>query len=106
MNKNLHDVYVSIVIGLLKSHNLHQAKESIKLNAMSMSVYNCGINGDYCYINIPTVSVIKNNNNIYYTNKRDEISTNRYLRENNGLPYGINIDDMLPAPAPNQYVNM
>ena len=71
-----------------------------------MSVENGDINGDYYCMNISTGSVINNKNSIDYENKRDEISTNKYLRGNNGLPYGIEIDDMLPASATNQYVNM
>ena len=46
-----------------------------------MSVENGDINGDYCYMNSYTGSVINNQNSIDYTNKRDEISTNKYLRE-------------------------
>ena len=70
-----------------------------------MSVENGDINGDYCYMNSYTGSVINNQNSIDYTNKRDEISTNKYLRENTGLPDGVDIDDMLPASAPTQYFN-
>ena len=57
-------------------------------------------------MNSSTGSVINNNNLIDYTNKRDEFSTNIYLRENNGLPDGVYIEDMLPASALNQYANM
>ena len=63
-------------------------------------------NGDYFYINSPTGSVIKNHNSIDHTKKRGEIFTNRYLRENNGLTDGVNIYDVLPASALNQYANM
>ena len=73
---------------------------------MNRIVYNCGVNGDYFYMNSSTGSVIRNQNSIYYTNKRDEMSTNKYLRENNGLPNSVDIDDILPVSAPNQYVNM
>ena len=38
--------------------------------------------------------------------KRYEISANIYLREINGLPDDVDIDDMLPASSLNQYVNM
>ena len=69
---------------------------------MNMSVDN----GDYCYINSYTWSVINTHNSIDYTNKKDKISTNIYLKENNGLTDGVDIDDMLPVSAPNQYVNM
>ena len=49
---------------------------------------------------------VKNNKTcIDDKNKKDEISTNRYLKENNGFPDGVYIDDMLAASAPNQYVN-
>ena len=80
-------------------------KESSKLNEMNMSVKNGDVNGDYCYMNISTGSVINNQNSIDYANKRDEISTNIYLRGKNGLPDGVEIDDLLPASTLNQYVN-
>ena len=76
------------------------------MNEMSMRVYNGDVNGDYCYINSPTRPESKNHNSIDYAKKKDESSTNRYLMEKNGLPYGVGIDDMLPASALNQYVNM
>ena len=49
-----------------------------------MSVENGDINDDYCYMSSSTGCVIKNHNYIDYTNKIYEISTNIYLRENNG----------------------
>ena len=64
------------------------------------------INGNYYYMNSSTGSESKNHNTIYYTKKRDEISNNRYLRENIALLDGVSIDDMLPASALNQYINM
>ena len=70
-----------------------------------MSVENGDVNGDYCYMNSSTWYIINNHNYIDHNNKRDEISTNRYLRENNALQDGVDIDDMLPASALNQYVN-
>ena len=73
---------------------------------MNMSVYNGYFNGNYCNINSSTGSVIKNHNLIGYTNKRDAFSTNRYLRENNGLPDYVDIDDMSPEFALNQCINM
>ena len=57
-------------------------------------------------MNSSTGSVINHHNSIDYTNKRDEISTNRCWRENSGLSYGIDIGDILPASEPNQYFNM
>ena len=50
-----------------------------------MSVGNGDVNGDYFYMNNSTVSVINNHNSVDYTHKRDEISSNIYLRGNNGL---------------------
>ena len=76
------------------------------MNEMSMSVDNGDANGDYCYMNSSTGNVINNHNLIDYTNKIYEISTNRYLRENNRLPDGVDIDDILPVSALNQYLNM
>ena len=46
-------------------------------------------------MNISTVCVINNHNSIHYTNKIDEISTDTYLRGNNGLSDGVDINDML-----------
>ena len=71
-----------------------------------MSADNGVVNGGYYYINSSTGYVINNNNFIEYTKKRDEIYTNRYLRWNNELPDGVEIDDMLPASAPDKYVHM
>ena len=48
----------------------------------------------------------KNNNSIDHKKKRDKISTNRYLMENNGLLDGLGIAVMLPASILNQYSNM
>ena len=48
----------------------------------------------------------KKHNPVGYTEKRYSISTNRYLREDNVLPDGVEIDGMLPASAPNQYAKM
>ena len=93
-------------IVLLKGHTLPQANKSIKLDDMNMSVYNGDDNSDYCYMYSSTGSMIKNHNSIDYTNKIDVISTNKYLRENIGLPDGVYIDDMFPPSAPIQYVNM
>ena len=70
-----------------------------------MSVENGDINDDYCYMSSSTGCVIKNPNYIDYTNKIYEISTNIYLRENNGWPDGVDIDDMLPESFLNQYIN-
>ena len=57
-------------------------------------------------MNSSNESDINNKNYIDYTQKRYEIPTNIYLRENNGLPDGVDIGDMLPASAPNHYVNI
>ena len=57
-------------------------------------------------MNTSTGYVINNHNSIDYTKKRDESSTNRYLRGNNGLPDSVEIYYMLPASTPNQYANM
>ena len=43
---------------------------------MNTSVDNGDIDGDYCYMNGSTGSVIKNHSSVGYKNKRDEISTN------------------------------
>ena len=53
-----------------------------------------------------TVYESKNHNSTYYTKKRDDISTNIYLRGDNGLQDGVDIYYMLPVSAPNQYVDM
>ena len=71
-----------------------------------MNVDNGDVNGDYCHMNSPTGSIINNHNIIDFKNKRDKFSTNIYLRENNGLPDGVDIDYMLPASTLNQYFNM
>ena len=64
------------------------------------------INGNYYYMNSSTGSESKNHNTIYYTKKRDEISNNIYLMENNGLLNGVGIDVMLPISRLNQHANM
>ena len=71
-----------------------------------MSVENGDVNVDYFYINSSTGNFINNHNYIDYTNRRYEMYTNIYLRENNGLRDGVDIDDMVPESATNQYVNM
>ena len=73
---------------------------------MNMSVENGDVNVDYFYINSSTVYVINNHNYIDYTKNIYESSNNRHVKGNNGLLGGVGIDDMLPASAPNQYVNM
>ena len=52
-----------------------------KMNDMNISVENCDVNGDYYYMNSSTGYVINNHNFIDYTNKRDGIYTNIYLRK-------------------------
>ena len=73
---------------------------------MNTSVENGDVNGEYCLINSSTGYESKNHNTIDYTKKRDELSTNRYLMENNGLPDCVGIDVMLTESSINQYFNM
>ena len=73
---------------------------------MSMIVDNGDVNGDYCYMNSSNGYFIDNQNLIDYINKIDDFSTNIYLKKNNGLPDVVDIDDMSPASALNQYCNM
>ena len=67
-----------------------------------MIVENSDVNGDYCHMNSSTGYESKNQNSIDYTNKIDEISINRYLMENIGLPDGVGINDMLLESAIDQ----
>ena len=106
INETLYKGNVSSEIGLLYSHIFIQSNKSSKLNKMNMSIDNGDINGNYCYMNSSTWSVVNNQNPIDYTNNIDNITTNRDLKENNGLPGGVDIYDMLPASAPIKYVNM
>ena len=106
MNETLQNGDVSSGIGLLKSQTTLQYEKFVKLNKMNMSVDNDNYNGGHFYMNSSTGYEPKNQNSIDYTKIRDEISTNIYLRENNGLPDGVDIGDMLPASAPNHYVNI
>ena len=48
---------------------------------MNISVENGDSNGGYFYMNGSTGSIIRNHNYIDYKKKRDEISTNKYIRE-------------------------
>ena len=57
-----------------------------------MSVDNGDVNVKYFYMNSSTGYDIKNHNSIDYTNKIYEISTNRHLRENNGLPGSVDVE--------------
>ena len=57
-----------------------------------MGVENGDVNGNYCYMNGYTASKSKNHNSMDYTNKMEDISTNRYSIENNALPDGVGID--------------
>ena len=57
-------------------------------------------------MNIYTGYDINNKSFISYTKKRDEISTNIFVRKNNGSPDGVYIVEVLPAYALNQYANM
>ena len=57
-------------------------------------------------MNSSTGSESNNHNSMDYTKKIEDISTNRYLIENNALPDGVRIDIMLPASTLNQYANM
>ena len=106
MNETLHNGDMGSGIGLLNSHNIPQYKKSSNLNLMHMSVENGDANGDYCYMNGSTISESNNHNSVEYTKKRDEIYTNIYVMENNGLTDGVGIGDMLLASALNQYINM
>ena len=90
MNATLWNGDVISGIGLTNIPNPPQDKKSSKLNKMNMSVDNGDVNSDYCYMNGYTGSVINNHNYIYYTKKRDEISTNRHLRENKS-PRGLRV---------------
>ena len=57
-------------------------------------------------MNSPPGSESNNNNSLYYTDKRDEKSLNRYEMENNTLQDGVGIDVMLHVSTLNQYANM
>ena len=106
MNETLQNGDVGSIIGLLNSHTLPQDNESSKLNEINIIFDNGYVTGDYCYMNSYTGSESKNQNYIDYANKIYEISTNRYLNENYGLPDSVDIDDMLPSSALNQFINM
>ena len=73
---------------------------------MNIGVENGYVNGDYFHMNSSIGYELKNHNSIYYTDKIDKISPNRYVMENNLLLYGVHIDVMVTAPALNQYTNM
>ena len=107
INDTLKNVDVSSGIGLLNIHTIPHSSESSKVDDINMSVYNDDVNGDYFYINGSTEYVISYHNSVDYKKKRDEITANKYLRENNGLQVGLYISyTMLPASAHNQYFNM
>ena len=80
MNETLKNGCVSTGIGLINSHTLPQDKESSKLNEINTSVDNSDVNFYYCFNNSSTGYIINNHNSIYCKNKRNKISTNRYLR--------------------------
>ena len=80
MNETLQNENGSSGIGLLNIHTLPQDNVSSKLNEMNMSVDNGYVKGDYFYMNSSTGYFIKNHIFIDYANKRDEISTNKHLR--------------------------
>ena len=73
---------------------------------MNMSVDNGVANCDYCNMNSLTGYFINNHNSIDYKKKRDNFSTNKYRRENNGLLNGVDIGDMSPTSALNQNLNI
>ena len=73
---------------------------------MNIIFDNGDVNGDYFNMNSSTGYVINTHNYIDYTNRRDEISLNIYFREYYGLLDGVDLDNMLPASPPHQYVNM
>ena len=52
---------------------------------MNMGVEIGDVNGGYSYMNSSNGSKPKNQNSIDSKNKRDKISPNRYVMENNGL---------------------
>ena len=106
MNETSQNGDVGSVISLLNIHTLPQDNELIKLNEMHVSVESDYVNGDYCYNNSHTELLSKNQNSIDYRKKRDEISTNRYVRENNELLGRVEIDVMLPTSTLNQYFHM
>ena len=106
INANLQSVDVSSVMCLLNIHTLPQYNESSPLNEININAINGDFNVGYCYRNSSTEYEWKNQNSIYYTNKGDESSTNRYLMDNNVLPGGVGIYVLLPAYALNQYSNM
>ena len=62
---------------------------------MNISIDNGDSNGDHCCVNSSIGYVTNNHDFIDYTKKIYEISTNKYLMENNRLPDGVGIDDML-----------
>ena len=64
MNETLHNLDVSSGSYLLNIHTLLQENESGKLNQMYIGVYNGDVIGYYCYMNISTGCVIKNQNSI------------------------------------------
>ena len=51
---------------------------------------------------ISTICDIMNHNYIYYIKEINYISTNKYVKEENGLLNGVEIDDMLPASTHNK----
>ena len=52
---------------------------------MNTGVENVDVNGGYCYINISTLSESETQNSIDGTKKRNEISPNIPVMENNGF---------------------
>ena len=106
MNDTLQNVDMISWTGLLKSNTIPLYNEWSQLNHMNMSVDNGDVNDNYCYMSGCTVYESKNHNPIEYNNKRDEISSNIYLRGNNGLPDGVCIDVILTPSALDQYVNI
>ena len=71
-----------------------------------MGCYNFDIIGDHFYMNSHTVSEANNPKYIYYTNKSDENTYNRYNTENTRINDGVDIDVMLPTSKLHQYENM
>ena len=72
---------------------------------MNWGVQNCDFSGGNCYLNSQTLSESKSNNNIDFTNKRDENSSNWSGMKNTGLQDGFDIDVLLPVWTLHQYSN-
>ena len=81
INSNWNNRDMSIGIGVLNSHNLHQYNKSSNLNEMNMGVENGDANSGHFYMNSANGSESKNQKSIDSTKKIYEIYPNRYLME-------------------------